>query len=115
MACEELSPLREGVCILILKITVIVSFVFIVFSLAMVFSFDTTPLLKTLLTFLTLSFPKIVAIYIDGGWQKKLRARAIKEKVPKIVEKFIIETSMTTRGPKDRNANSDEVILLNED
>ena len=115
MACEKLSPLREGVCILILKITVIVSFVFIVFSLAMVFSFDTTPLLKTLLTFLTLSFPKIVAIYIDGGWKKKLRARAMKEKVPKIVEKFIIETSMTTRRPKDRNANSDEVILINED
>ena len=39
----------------------------------------------------------------------------MKEKVPKIVEKFIIETSMTTRGPKDRNANSDEVILINED
>ena len=96
MAREELSPLREGVSILILKITMIVSFVLIVFSLAMVSSFDTTPLVKTLLTFFTLSLPKIVAIYIDGGWQKKLRAKVMEEKVPKIVEKFISETSMTT-------------------
>ena len=87
MACEELSPLREGVCILILKITVIVSSVFIAFS------FKSTPLMKT---FLTLLVPKIVAIYIDGGWPKKLRAKVMKEKVPKILEKFYSETSMTT-------------------
>ena len=115
MAREELSPLREGVSILILKITMIVSFVLIVFSLAMVSSFDTTPLVKTLLTFFTLSLSKIVAIYIDAGWQKKLRAKVMEEKVPKIVEKFITETFMTTRGLRDRNANSDEVILINED
>ena len=115
MAREELSPLREGVSILILKITMIVSFVLIVFSLAMVSSFDTTPSVKTLLTFFTLSLSKIVAIYIDAGWQKKLRAEVMEEKVPKIVEKFISETSMTTRGLRDRNANSDKVILINED
>ena len=115
MACEELSPLREGVCTLILKIAVLVSSVFFVFSLAMVFSFDKTPLMKTLLTFLTLSFPKIVAIYINGGWRKKLQAMVMKEKVPKIVEKFISETSTTTRGQRDRDANVDEVILVNEE
>ena len=112
MACEKLLPLREGVCLLILKISVLV---FSVFSWAAMFSFDTTPLMKTLLTFLTLAFPKIVAIYIDGGWQKKLRERVRKEKVPKIVEKFISRTSMTTRGQRDRNANIDEVNLVNED
>ena len=115
MVCEELSPLREGVCILVLKITVIVSFVFIVFSLATAFSFDTTPLMKTLLTFLAVAFPKIVAIYLGRRWQKKLRAKVMEEKVPKIVEKFISETSLTTRGQRDRNANSDEVSLVNED
>ena len=97
MACEEHSPLR-GVCKLILKITAIVSIVFIVFSLAMVFRFDTTPLMKTLLTFLTLESPKIVAIYIGGGWQK-----------------FIYIIYITTRGQRDTNADSDEVILVNED
>ncbi|RMX45477.1 hypothetical protein pdam_00019735 [Pocillopora damicornis] len=112
MACEKLLPLREGVCLLILKISVLVFSVLIVFSWATMFSFDTTPLMKTLLTFLTLAFPKIVAIYIDGGWQKKLRERVRKEKVPKIVEKFISRTSMTTRGQRDRNANIDEVNLF---
>ena len=97
MACEEHSPLREGVCKLILKITAI-SFVFIVFSLAMVFRFDTTPLMKTLLTFLTLESPKIVAIYIGGGWQK-----------------YIYIIYITTRGKRDTNADSHEVILVNED
>ena len=115
MACEKLLPLREGVCLLILKISVLVFSVLIVFSWATIFSFDTAPLMKTLLTFLTLAFPKIVAIYIDGGWQKKLQERVGKEKVPKIVEKFISRTSMTTRGQMDRNANIDEVNLVNED
>ena len=115
MACEELMPLREGVCILILKITVIVSSVSIVLSLTMLFSSDTTPLMKTLLTFLTLSFPKIVAIYIDGGWQEKLRAMVVEEKVPKIVEKFLSETFETNREQRGRNEKTDEVILVHED
>lgn len=115
MACEELMPLREGICILILKITLLVSSALIVFSLALMFSFETTPLMKTLLTFLTLSFPKIVAIYVDGGWQKKLRTMVIEEKVPNIVEKFISETSETNCGQRGRNAKVDKVILVNED
>ena len=115
MACEELMPLREGVCILILKITVIVSSVSIVFSLTTLFSSDTTPLMKTLLTFLTLSFPKIVDIYIDGGWQEKLRAIVVEEKVPKIVEKFLSETFETNREQRGRNEKTDEVILVHED
>ena len=115
MACEELMPLREGVCILILKVTIIVSSVLLVFSLTMLSSFDATPIMKTLLTFLTLSFPKIVAIYVDGGWQKKLQAMVINEKVPKIVEQFINETSGSFRGQGNSSANIDEVILVNEE
>lgn len=116
MACEELIPLRERVCILILKITLLVSSVLIVFSLTMMSSSNTTPLMKTLLTFLTLSFPKIVAMYVGGGWQTKLRATVIEEKVPKLVEKFIRESSKTTRGhaQRDIDAKNDEVILVNE-
>lgn len=117
MACEELMPLRERVCILILKIALLVSSVLIVFSLTMKSSSNTTPLMKTLLTFLTLSFPKIIAMYVGGGWQKKLRATVIEEKVPKLVEKFIRESSKTTRGHEQRdiNAKNDEMILVNED
>ena len=115
MACEELMPLREGVCILILKVTIIVSSVLTVFSLTMLSSFDATPIMKTLLTFLTLSFPKIVAIYVDGGWQKKLQAMVINEKVPKIVEQFINETSGSFRRQGNSSASIDEVILVNEE
>ena len=102
MACDKLLPLREGVYKLILKITVIVSTVFIVFSWVTASSFDKTPLMKTLSVFLTVAFPKIVDIYIDGEWQKKMRERVMKEKVPKIVDKFINETSMTTQAQRDR-------------
>ena len=115
MACEELMPLREGVCKLILKIILIVSSVLIVFTLTILSTSETTPLMKTLLTFLTLSSPKIVAIYVDGGWQEKLRAMVVEEKVPKIVEKFLSETSETNREQRGRNVKTDEVILVNED
>ncbi len=56
MACEELMPIREGVCILLLKVTVIVSFVFLVFSITMMLNVGATPVMKALLTFLTGSF-----------------------------------------------------------
>ena len=115
IACEELLPLREGVYILILKITLLLSTVFTVFSWVTASSFDTTPLMKTLLAFLTFAFPKIVDMCIDGEWQKKMRERIMKEKVPKIVDNFIYETSMTTHSQSDRNANNDEVIFVNED
>lgn len=115
IACEELLPLREGVYILILKITLLLSTVFTVFSWVTASSFDTTPLMKTLLAFLTFAFPKIVDMCIDGEWQKKMRERIMKEKVPKIVDNFIYETSMTTHSQSDRNANNDEVIFANED
>ena len=115
MACEKLLPLREGVYKLILKVTVIVSTVFIMFSWVTASSFDTTPLMKTLFVFLTVVFPKIIDIYIDGEWQKKMRERIMKEKVPKIVDKFINETSMTTQAQGDRNANNDEENNVNED
>ena len=115
MACEELMPLREGVCKLILKIILIVSSVLIVFTLTILSTSETTPLMKTLLTFLTLSSPKIVAICVDGGWQEKKRAMVVEEKVPKIVEKFLSETSETNREQRGRNVKTDEVILVNED
>ena len=115
VACEELMPLREGVCKLILKIILIVSSVLIVFTLTILSTSETTPLMKTLLTFLTLSSPKIVAIYVDGGWQEKKRTMVVEEKVPKIVEKFLSEASETNREQRGRNVKTDEVILVNED
>ena len=107
IACEERLPLREGVYKLILKITVIVSTVIIVFSWVTASSFDTTPLMKTLLAFLTFAFPKIVDIYVNGEWQKELQERVMKENVPKIVDKFINATSMTTQAQRNRIVSND--------
>lgn len=107
IACEERLPLREGVYKLILKITVIVSTVIIAFSWVTASSFDTTPLMKTLLAFLTFAFPKIVDIYVNGEWQKKLQERVMKENVPKIVDKFINATSMTTQAQRNRIVSND--------
>ena len=63
MACEELMPVREGVCKLVLKVTSILCFVLLVFSMIMSWDVGATPVTKALMTFFTGSFPKIAAIY----------------------------------------------------
>ena len=116
MACEELKPIREGVCKMILKITIIASFVLLAFSFIMLKSDDSTPFMKAILTFLTGSFPKITTIYIDGGRQKGIEAMIADEKIPKIVREYIRRTSGTS-GLNNRQENCDadtEMILFNE-
>lgn len=66
MACEQLMPVRESFCLLILKVTIIVSFVFLVLLLTILLNASATPVMRALIAFLTGSFPKIVAIYMDG-------------------------------------------------
>ena len=112
MACEELMPIREGVCILILKIIIIVCFVFLVFSLTMLLNVGATPVMKALLTFLTGSFPKIVDIYVDGSRQKKLGTMATDEKIPKILQEYINRTSESNQAHENCGGNVDEVIPL---
>lgn len=115
LACEELMPIREGVCILILKITVIVSFVFLVFSLTMLLNVSATPVMKALLTFFTGSFPKVIAIYVDGGRQKKIEAMVHDEKIPKIVGDYITGTSKSIQGLENPAVASDETLFLDVD
>ena len=116
MACEKFMPIREGVCILFLKITIIVSFVLLVFSITMLLNVGATPVMKALLTFLTGSFPKIVAIYFDGGRQKKIEAMVTDEMIPIIVQEYIngtaTETSVSNQGLDHRGADGEEVSLL---
>ena len=116
MACKELMPIREGFCIMILKIIIIASFVFLVFSMAMLRGGGATPVAKALLTFLTGLF-KILAIYIAGDRQKKIKAMATNEKIPKLVQQYIKTTTGTSRsneGQENRGADDDEVALLYE-
>ena len=93
MACEELMPLRESVCVLILKITILVSFVFLVFSVTILLNVGATPIMRTLIAFLSGVFPKIVEIYQDGGNQKKIKAMIAEEKIPEIAQEYIEGTS----------------------
>lgn len=117
MACEELMPIREGFCKMILKIIIIASFVFLVFSITMLRSGGATPVMKALFTFLTGLFPKILAIYIDGGRHKKIEAMVTDEKIPKILHEYIKKTTGTTRfnqRQENSGADGDEVIFLND-
>lgn len=89
MACEELMPIREGVCKLLLEVTIILSFVFLTFWLIMKLDVSATPVTKALVTFFTGSFPKIVVIYFDGERQRKVEATITEEKAPKIVQDYV--------------------------
>ena len=112
MACEELMPIREGVCILLLKVTLILSFVFLGFLFIMRLDVGATPVTKALVTFFTGSFPKVVAIYVDGGRQRKLEAMATEEKVPRIVQDYINGTPRGNQWQENNSANTEEVVLV---
>ena len=114
MAYEELMPIRESVCVLILKVTLIVSFVFFVFSLIMLLNVSATPVMRALLTFLSGSLPKIVAIYIDGRRQKNVEALAAEEKIPFIVQEYLEGTSTVNQGQRNSGVDVDEEMLQNE-
>lgn len=110
VACEELMPIREAVCILILEISSIVSLVFLVFSIIVLRDNGATPIMKALVTFFTGFFPKIIAI--DGGRKKKIEAMATDEKIPRIVREYINKRSGPNRGQENNGADVDEVMLL---
>jgi len=114
MAYEELMPIRESVCVLILKVTLIVSFVFFVFSLIMLLNVSAPPVMRALLTFLSGSLPKIVAIYVDGRRQKNIEAMAAEEKIPFIVQEHIEGTSTVNQGQRNSGVDVDEEMLQNE-
>ena len=113
MACEEYLPIRDNVCVLVLKVTTIVSFVFLVFSIAMLSNVGATPVMKALLTFLTGIFPKIVAIYIDGGRQRKIEAMITDQRIPKILREYIKKASRCYQGQDNCGADVNETLLQN--
>ena len=53
MACEELKPVRESLCLLVFKVVFIASFLFLVFYLTMQLYFGVKPLTKTVVAVLT--------------------------------------------------------------
>ena len=89
IACEELKPVRESLCLVVFKVVLIASFLFLVFYLTMQLDFGVKPLTKTVVAVLTSLFPKIVCKYFDGEWQKRVETLIIEEKAPKIVEAYL--------------------------
>jgi len=113
MACEELMPIRNNVCVLILRVTIIVSFVFLAFLTAMLIKVGATPVMKALLTFLTGIVPKIVAIYIDGGRQRKIEAMITHQKIPKILREYFKKASRSCQGCDNYGADVNETLPQN--
>ena len=110
MACEDLMPVREGVCTLLLKVILILSFVYLTFLLILRFDIGATPVMQALATFFTGSFPKIIAIYFDGNRQRRYESTVIEEKVPNIVQNYMKGTPMIIKMVtfKDNHLISDQ-------
>ena len=89
MVCEELWPVKEAVCLLLLKVILISTFIFLIFYLSMKLDIDVRPLAKTVLAFVTGLIPKIFLAYFDGNRHKRIEALAVKETVPKIIQKYL--------------------------
>jgi len=111
MACEQLMPIRESFCLLILKVTIIVSFIFLVFILTILLNATASPVMRALIAFLTGSFPKIVTIYLGGSREKEIEAMIAEEKIPEIVQRYIEETSAANQ--QQVNSGSDVNVLQN--
>ena len=50
---------------------------------------DARPLAKTVLALCTGLIPKIFLAYFDGNRHKRIEALAVKEKAPKIIQKYL--------------------------
>ena len=112
MACAELKSIRETLCILILKVAFISSFVFLVFYLTMRLHLGFKPVAKTAVAFFTGLFPKIVTKYLGGERQKRIMALAIEEKSPKIIEAYLNRVPRANQGQENSGVDTDEVCLL---
>ena len=111
MACEELKPVRESLCLLVFKVVFIASFLFLVFYLTMQLDFGVKPLTKTVVAVLIGLFPKVFSKYFEGERQKRVDALIIEEKAPKIVEAYLNSALQANQGQENSGADTDEVSL----
>ena len=111
VACEELKPVRESLCLLVFKVVFIASFLFLDFYLTMQLDFGVKPLTKTVVAVLIGLFPKIFSKYFEGERQKRVDALIIEEKAPKIVEVYLNSVLRANEGQGNSGADTDEVSL----
>ena len=111
IACEELKPVRESLCLVVFKVVFIASFLFLVFYLTMQLDFGVKHLAKTMVAVFTGLFPKIVCKYFEGERQKRVEALIIEEKAPKIVEAYLNSVLRANEEQENSGADTDEVSL----
>ena len=111
MACEEVKPIREALCLLFLKVAFILTFLFLVVYLTMQLHVDVNFVTKTIVAVFTGLFPKIVSKYFEGERQKRMEALAIEERAPKIVEAYLNRVPRANQGQENSGADTDEVRL----
>ena len=111
MACEELRPIRETLCIFFLKVAFILSFAFLVFYLTMRLHLGLKPVTKTAVAFFTGLFPKVLSKYFGGERKKRIWALAVEENAPKIVEAYLNRVLRANQGQENSGVDTDEVSL----
>ena len=110
MACEEIKPVKESLCLLFFKVVFISSFLFLVFYLTMQLDFGVNPLTKTMVAVFTGLFPKIVCKYFQGE-KRRMEALIIEEKAPKIVEAYLESVLRANEGQENSGVDTHEVSL----
>ena len=95
IACEELMPIRESFCLLLLKVAVILVFFFCTFLFMMHLDIGALPVLRALAIFFTGSFPKIFTICFEGDTERRVKATIVEEKVSKLVQEYLNGTLVT--------------------
>ena len=98
MACEDLMPITKSFSLMVLKATLSVIFVLAVFSFTMLLT--ASPVMRTLLTFVAGSFPKIVTIYVERRRKRNLKAVPIDDKARKVAFEYINISSPCNQGEK---------------
>ena len=112
MACEELRPIRETLCIFFLKVAVILSFAFLAFHLTMQLHLGLKPVTKTAVAFFTGLFPKVLSKYFGGERKKRIWALAVEENAPKIVEAYLNRVLRANQGQENSgDEDEDEEIV----
>lgn len=111
MACEELRPIRETLCIFFLKVAFILSFAFLFFYLTMRLHLGLEPVTKTAVAFFTGLLPKVLSKYFGGERKKRIWALAVEENAPKIVEAYLNRVLRANQGQENSGVDTDEVSL----
>ena len=115
MACEELWPVKEAVCLLLLKVILISTFIFLIFYLSMKLDIDARPLAKTVLAFVTGLIPKIFLAYFDGNRRKRIETLTVKETAPKIIQKYLKRFNNGQSNPGADHQEASVAIQGNEE